>query len=281
MIIKSKGRKDRRFRQIVMYIASDKGRNDEQDIRYALFHNLSSLDLDGVIEEFRQNSTYLKKRKGANVFFHEWLSFKPEDAKNLTPEKVDDMVQEYVKRRAPEALAYGQLHWHDGHPHIHLVFSANNYKSSQRISMSKRDFLKLQKDMECFQLENYPELESICYLSKKEINKSIQDRDRDARKDKEIQMRRRTVKTLTKDKISALVRQCLAQARNVETFCELLRKNKLELYRYRGRLAGVKLEGKKYRFTRSLGIEKEELLALQKSRFLARKKRNKNINRSK
>ncbi len=252
---------------MIKYIATDKGRHDPNDKRFMIFHNLPSTDLDAVNRAFQANAKYLNTR-GKNVFYHEYFSFSQEDAPFLTREFLDEMSREYLSIRAPNALAYGNIHWNGDNPHVHLMISANNFQEASRQTKSRSEFRQIHRQLEKWQRSRKPELRSVVILDKEPRSKTRLEREKTNRRENEKKLRHRlkqqkTDKIPLKDQISTTVRQCLKKASGIESFAALLEAHNMKLYYRRGKLSGVVYKNRKWRFLRSLGISKDELLNLE------------------
>ncbi|MBI3713351.1 MAG: relaxase/mobilization nuclease domain-containing protein, partial [Burkholderiales bacterium] len=113
-----------------------------------------------IIRHFEENARHLAFRKNGNVLYHEFISFsaghylRQAELTNI----VADIGQEYLRLRAPEQLAYGVVHFDTEHIHLHLMISANSVGRSERVRLSKKVFADIQKQLESFVLERYPDM---------------------------------------------------------------------------------------------------------------------------
>jgi len=55
-------------------------------------------------------------------------------------------------------MARGRIHRSDRHIHLHLVVSANEVGGKRRKRISKKEFTRIQKEVEALCLESYPGL---------------------------------------------------------------------------------------------------------------------------
>ena len=101
---------------------------------------------------------HLPARRNGVVLYHEILSFHPEDRERLTPALLEDLARQWLALRAPQALAYGRVHYDRGHVHVHLLLSANGVHSPRRIRLSRAAFGRAKRELERYQIEHYPQL---------------------------------------------------------------------------------------------------------------------------
>jgi hypothetical protein len=135
----------------------------------AVIHNLTSdpEDLDHIRSEFTTNSRYLPPRRNGNVLYHEIMSFHAADSESITEVALEDLIRRYLDLRAPRSLAYARTHLDTACVHVHLLISANDVESARRHRLSRSQFRRVQRDLERYQRERYPELErSIAQVPK-------------------------------------------------------------------------------------------------------------------
>ncbi len=164
MIIKSVTRKQASFGQLMDYL--ERGRPDE---RFRFHHNLYSHRREAVQEEFEHNAQHLKQRQGGVFLYHEILSIKKAQKLSELRQKelLFEIAKNYLLSRAPRSLAYGVLHDDKSeHLHYHLMISANEVGSSERIRLSRSQFAEIKKQLEAWVLECYPELEQTRVMGK-------------------------------------------------------------------------------------------------------------------
>ena len=122
----------------------------------------------------RDHAKLLKKRKNANMSYHEILSITraPNGGAgglSVAAQKValHDISQTYLHLRAPENLAFGCLHDDKaGNLHYHLVISANPLGLKRRHYLSKAEFRKITTELEDRVLKRYPELDQKVAINK-------------------------------------------------------------------------------------------------------------------
>lgn len=250
-VIKSIGRKDTNFGQLINYLHRLDGGERET---FTYLHNMSGLasdDLNGMKQSFINNNCYRRKRKNGVGQYHEVMSFHPDDTQYLEqhPEILEDLARIYLELRAPDAIAIARPHTDKDHLHLHFMISPNELGNSKSIRLSKAQFQALRRTIEKYQLQQYPE------LTKSYVHSRDQEKYREQVKTqshKEWQMLQRGMGIKDKVEIAATVAAVLDSTNDLKTFQSFLHKNGIEIYRYQGRLQGVVYNGRKYRFSRLL-----------------------------
>jgi len=140
--------------------------------------------------------------------------------------------------RAPDALAYAKSHFDTSCPHVHIIISGNLVKSPKKLRLSKVNFRNIQKKIEAYQKEKYPQLEhSIAFLKKDKQRKGIKRTQKEmAQKNRLIQ--KKTKSCNQKEKIFQIVSHVLLQSESEQEFIQELSKNNISFY-IRGKHAGV------------------------------------------
>ncbi len=248
MIIKSMSRKGG-VKKLIEYVNKD---NFQQK---TLLWNLETNknNLKKITREFLENKKFIKARKNGVVLYHEVLSFNKLDTKKLTPEILLDIAQEYLAARANTALAYAVPHFNGLNPHVHIIISANEYKSSQKIRISKWEFKHIKQKIEHYQRTKYPDL---CHSQINHVGTDKKTKKTRSEREKERRLSGdRGQKLNIKDLLAQEMRKKLFQASSLPEFEGLLIKEGYTLYR-RGKTQGIvqKETGKKHRFS-TLGIQ--------------------------
>jgi hypothetical protein len=245
MIIKSMARKSKSFGQLLGYI------DRPQEVGPALGHNLTSTvdDPAALRREFLVNSHLLPERRNGNILYHEVLSFAAADREHLSPTVLEAITRHYLEIRAPYALAYARAHFNAGNPHVHILLSANNVASRQRLRLSKTRFHAIKREMERYQQQHFPELRhSLVGFDR------ARDMARAQRRAESERQRRGETRLSQKERITRQVQAALSQSANgSECYRQLLREG-LRLYR-RGKTVGVEYvaSGRRYRL-KTLGL---------------------------
>lgn len=130
--------------------------------------------------------------------------------------------------------------------------------------MNDEVFENLHYQMEEYQLEKYPELtHSFVYLHRDRKRNPAQKRDQNTRQESYFQWQQNHPDQLSeKDSLKSYLLEIYAESQSRQEFFEKLKENGLELYKYRGKAAGI--QGKrKYRFS-TLGISKKQMRSLDR-----------------
>ena len=202
MIIKSMARKDPTFWQLAQYIEHDASGD-------AFTHNLlqTGEDISAVANAFSQNHSYLPKRKGGNVLYHEIIALEPQPqltaAQQVTV--LSQMAARYCERRAPDQMAWGKVHLDTDYPHLHLMISANAKHSAKRHRLSRKQFAEIQRDVEGFSRANFPQL-----VGRSVYTKTHAVRRSPIKTTREGEMERRTKQPSAKAKVANQLRALFA-----------------------------------------------------------------------
>ncbi len=157
MIIKSMARKVPSFQQLIAYFHKE----IYQRKALTFSHNLWATDNPAKIAaEFEQNATWLPKRNNGNYMYHECLvlGHYPDISEAKQARILLDLVEQYISLRAPDQMVYGRMHLDTDNLHFHLCISANTVRGRQRRWLSKARFAEIQRHIEKYKLEKYPEL---------------------------------------------------------------------------------------------------------------------------
>lgn len=247
MIVKLHRLKKPDFSKLIPYIARDKGRS--KDNTHAIFHNISVSTLNGAIKDFKENDSYRKQRNDGVSIYHEIISFHEADSEKLTLEILNDIARKYIQIRGENALCFAKAHIEDKHKHIHFAFSGTELFSSKTLRLDNKDFRRVKKQIEAYQLKKYPELtNSIVYHNEKKKAKN--------RSDREYQLKKRTNRETDKEIIQKLLEKAFRKSNSFEIFLETLTKRGFEVYKYRERVNGIIYNDRKYKFV-SLGFGPE------------------------
>ena len=166
----------------------------------------------------------------------------------ISQEILNDLIYKFIELRGNSGLVFGRLHESD-HKHVHLLFSANQYRSDKSIRMDKYEFQRIHKELEAYQLEKYPELSNslvkigdIDFHSKAKGLTEVE---------KHMESRGKTLRKLSfKDQITGL----MDESSHTLDFYKNLRENGFKLYSRSDKISGIITpNGRKYRFT-TLGI---------------------------
>ena len=94
----------------------------------------------------------------------------------ITRDALEDITREYLRLRAPRALAFACPHYDRDHVHVHVAISGTEFRSSRTLRMDNRTFTALRRKIEHYQLTRYPELEhSLVHLPKRVRGRELQE----------------------------------------------------------------------------------------------------------
>ncbi len=260
MIIKSMARKTPSFGQLLQYFHKDSFYRKAPIFTHNLYHTHTH---EAAAAEMEHNATFLPKRSNGNYLYHECLIL-PINAEVSKPKQeriLLDLVQQYVKLRASDLMVYGRMHFDTDHLHFHLCISANTVRGKQRRWLSKAQFGDIQRQLEQYKLEKYPELGTEKYydLAARQQKREARDRNADSQAKlsrQEFELKRRSGKLTRKEQDRAALLDTFEQAASERELITQLRDLGFELY-IRGQTEGViNLDtGRKYRL-RTLGLDK-------------------------
>jgi hypothetical protein len=229
MIIKSMARKSPSFKQLIEYMQKEKGES-------LLFNNLYANEktkTDDLIKIFEDNSKLVPNRKNGNYLYHEMISF---EKNNLEKEQLIpifyDIAKLYIEERAQHNLTYCVIHHDTNNVHMHLCISANEIGTPKKTRLSKAKFSSIQKNIENYVLEQYPQLGQSKIYNKK------RNREKLKTSSKEQEYVKRSKKLSYKEELKITLHRIFEEAQSHEKLIELLQKNNLDLYT-RGEAVGV------------------------------------------
>jgi hypothetical protein len=259
MIIKIKTRNNPSFKQLLEYI-SDKEKSRLPDTKkqsFIITHNLKGNSIKQWTEQFKKNEEFRKNKRTDSVYiYHEILSWHEDDTKNITPEKMEAMTREYIQRRNPNGIYVAVPHYDTGHPHVHICASSIEYRTGKSLRLSKPNLLKLKKETQNYQIENFPELSNSVVQHGKGGKKLLTDL--------EYQMKQRNGRMSDKEVVIEKLNACFKHANSKVDFFNKLEEQGLSTYMRGGKLTGVLDRNRKYRLGR-LGFTEERLAHLDKS----------------
>ncbi len=235
-------RKTPTFNQLFDYM--EKGSIDST---FILTHNLKlarGSTRENVLEQFYDNASFLRRSEKQNYLYHEIISLKITraiDEKRLK-RIMFELGKMYLHERAKENLAYGRIHLEPSEDftniHVHLMISSNGLESTKRHRLDKNQFHTIQKQLEAYILERYPELEQ-----QKVYDKSFEKVRVD---EKEYQLKQRTGKKTQREQVRELLLFIFQQVQTKEELLNYCEKYHISFYQ-RGQYAGISINGKKYR----------------------------------
>lgn len=248
MIFKNKTYKRPKFDYLLRYMMEDKERLlDDHGQTFVVRHNVRGNNIDEWAKQFRANEQHrLRKRKNSVYVNHDIISFHRDSGQFLTPEKLERIVREYIRLRNPKGMYVACAHTDRDHVHIHICTSAIEYRTGKSMRMSRQEFATLKKNIQQFQIEQYPE------LSRSVVNHGRKSKGRVS--EKEMQFKLRTGKMSQRELVQSTVAECYRKSKSTEDFYARLKEQKLETYVRGGRVYGVVFGNRNFRF-KTLGID--------------------------
>lgn len=275
MIIKSMGRKAAGktsgmggrgggvFSRLVAYMTRADDHEAAESVIWHGFYGHVGMAPEDIVSEFQRNAALLKERKNGNVLYHEILSFSKGHSlpEHELVRSVTDIGQEYLRQRSPDQLAFGAVHRDTDHIHLHLMISANEVGKSERVRLSKKDFADIQKSVETYALQHYPELAQTRVYDKARSSERLKTQTH------EQAMKARTGAQSRKEALKAQLHQLFERARSPEDLEALLRDAGMATYT-RGKNLGVVVrdadgQERKHRFS-TLGLDAHYLATVER-----------------
>ena len=244
------------IQNVVNYIATDKGRIHDHHAQ-GIFHNLYSTGLREISVQLQTNFADHARNRNRTKARHVILSVNPIDRNKVNMDIMDDLINEYINKAFPKAIAFGTHHVNEKHFHTHLIVSGNELMSRTSTRQTKTELREVHMHMLRYMSERYPQL-SIG------IDKDNYGRKLHSEKAYYKEKRNPDLQ-LTRDELSERVKEIFRLSESSEDFRQRLESSDLRTYEHKGRLQGVlwEDEGKKMRFSR-LGIEKHLMEELDK-----------------
>lgn len=260
MIIKSIRHKQFLANYSVNYIFD--GVSKEPENQWLIFQNISrGFDRHSIIQEFNTNAQYLTKTANRKKVYryHEVLAFAHENSKDLSREKLQKIVHEYLQLRDPQSLSKTVCVPHlekNKHFHVHVLMTSNHIESqrSSDMMMTNEQYYSIRREMERFVLREMPELHrSTVYLENEEIERLLPQKYRSERRLMQLEKPARN-RNHTKEKVAERIKELLSKSNTLEAFETLINAEPdYKAYSRSGTLTGVIHNNKKYRL-KTLGI---------------------------
>ena len=264
MIIKTLSRKKPSFFQLYDYML-----DGAEDKDFIISRNIiNPHNRKKVLDELNKNYKLLPKRKDGNALYHDIISFPHQKNIPIKRQKeiLYDIANRYLEKRAENNMSFGVIHEEKDHLHCHLMISSNEKHSDTRHRISKTQLLEIQKELENYKLQEYPELgQNRLYTRERtrdKANRTSQSKDR------ENQLKHRTKEESRAEIIQEKVAKSLLSSYTIKEFEKNLQKQGFEFY-VRGNTAGIidKSDSTKYRLKRlDLETQYQNLLEFEKSR---------------
>lgn len=247
MIIKSLTTKSNKgMKALIRYMVRSKDRFQHDPF---FLHNLSGQTIDEWIEAFMENERGRKRlRRNSIRAYHDILSFAPNDTHALTEAAITDLVDKYIELRCPQAIVLGVIH-RQAHVHVHLCISGIAQGTGEVIRISRTEFSEIQKAVQDYQIEHYPELvHSLPAFGSRSRNISTP----------ELQWMARTGMTSIREQLKHFANRVYHAATTFSDFLDRIHEAGLSTYARNGKTKGILYGDRKYRFSK-LGIELDHM----------------------
>lgn len=253
MVLKELSRKTPNFAQLVSYISGKELLKNKDGTPFIFTHNLPSQAKTEIIEAFKNNdANRTVKRKDGVRLIHTIISWHALDNDKLDAEAITKIAQKYVALRNENALYWGSAHTDkkDAGLHLHLAVSSAEEYTGKAISMSKRNFANMKRELQEYE------------ISELGLNKSAVAHGKGLEKisDREYQLKERTGRLSHKDEVRAKIESSFNDALSRSEFYQNVEDQGFSLYERAGRIYGVD-DGCRHRFS-TLGFDEEKLKTL-------------------
>ncbi len=240
-------------------------------------HLIKGKTVEDWIHEFEENQSKRKyKRKGMIMLYHEIISFAAKDSDVIDRKTLTDITRQYIRLRSPEAPVVSTFHFDAEHVHIHLALAGSKYKTGLANRISKSEFAEIKRQMEDYQREKYPELSN-----------SLVDHGRSKRSklEAEFQLEKRTRKQSKREDIRDKLETIFSDVSSLEELWGALDEANMPHYSRGGKVYGVTVDNRNYRFStlgfkdkmESLELEQEELENIDSLRSVPEKAQDNSI----
>jgi hypothetical protein len=224
-------------------------RGASYDDDFTIFKNTQiGTNRNSVVSSFIQNDGYRKRVKTRAQ--HIIISFHEKDSKNVTPEMLYAIVNNFLETRGySRCVVYGKAHF-EKNAHIHLCVSQNYFLTDKSCDTPKKEYLRQNREVEYFQEEHYSKelANSFVYINEKK---------------KELKQLQKSPKAKTKNKVIDTLNDLADKAKNLTDLYYLIETNHKDLKIYsRGNKLnyGVRCEKLNFRFTTVIRQERYSIL---------------------
>lgn len=251
MIIKSLTRKNESYSQLIRYMLQDsKDLSELANKSFIIRNHIKSDTIEDIAQEFKQNEQFrIHKRLNNSKIHHTILSFSDKDQDRLTLEKIKTLTQAYIRLRSPNGMALAVPHTDKNSWHCHIMFSGVEYRTGKSIRISREEFKALKIQIQDIQIDRFPELTG-----------SVVEHNRES---KSIGIDFNQKWATDKIALKGIIDTSFNEAISKDDFYKHLKAHHIEKYERSGATAGVRYNGRKYRF-RTLGYTREQLLEIDK-----------------
>lgn len=232
--------------RLLNYLANAPDRlRDKEGKSFVVRNHLLGSNPEEWEREFLLNEEKRMTERSDSVYAHHVvLSFHADDAPHITQEVLQDFAEQYISFAAEDALVLAVPHHDRDHLHVHLAISGIDRYEGKSTRMSQGEFAELKQKLQDYQCEWYPELSNslVEHGRSKRVDKS---------RDQEAEHKPRT----KKESLIEQIQELLNISSSREDFLASLEKEGINTYGRSGTLTGIEVDGKKYRFKRTLGLD--------------------------
>jgi len=218
----------------ILYIEKDTDRDELGT------HNLVSPEGDSksIAKEFIDNNS----GRGSRTYYHDHVSFHPNDRKKCTPEFMRDFSEGYIKTHYNNQQAYWGVHREKEHVHVHFCVSATDM-DGKKLQLKNKDLGNRDR-----YVQDYAKERGMHYMDRLDLKmQKGRDKIRQAEKERGL----KPDKEKLREKIQYVINHPDVQTR--EDFKKWLEISGLPLSE---RKTGIEFKNRIYRF-KTLGYDKE------------------------
>lgn len=244
LTVKSKGGIGR----LLNYMHNNPDRlKDGEGKSFLIRHNIRGESMEEWINEYLENEDGRVRTRSDSVYLnHIIISFHADDSDHISQEMLEDIAQHYINMAASDALVIAVPHREKDHAHIHLAVSGVDCFSGRSMRMSHETFAEVKDKLQEYQKERYPELEH-----------SLVDHGRKKNRTKLREIESNGMPRTKKEQIIERVEKIMGESISRDDFLIRIEQEGMSTYARNGKLTGIEVDGKKYRFKRTLGIDPE------------------------
>lgn len=209
-------------------------------------HNLlsSPTDIRGLVKEFKEN----KSDRGIRTYYHDHVSFHPEDRAKCNQKLMRDFAQEYIDKNYASQQVFWGVHREKQHIHVHFCVSATGLEGKKLHFSAKvigvRDRL----------VQEFARNRGLQYMTTLELSnrkeKSFREKGMHSRQKKRAPEWRST-KELLHNKVDSVIKSA-----TVLTKADFKQELEREGLLLSDRETGIKVNNRNYRF-KTLGYDND------------------------
>ena len=244
---------------LVRYIFKEQSRyTDKKGKEFIHAHNIEKSDIDGYIQQFKENLKALEQSRSRVQMYHYLLSWNPDDKEKLNTTILRQSTRKFISLLNDKGQFLSVAHGKDtGHVHIHILAAGLELGRNKALRVNKQHFSDIQQTLQDYEKFHFPFLNSTVNYGKKE-------KERTQLPHTEYEMGRYK-RTSKKHKLRNDIQKTAQQAESKAAFLQLLQDQNIHAYYRNSKLAGFKdpTSGRKYRI-KTLQLE-ETLKRVDKS----------------